>query len=170
MVPITVIAALPLDTWQATRFPARLVFPGRIAELLQAIAPDLPGRSLAADSYAAASLLAYHAHRPVPVFGRGTSHARQDDIDTDWRAFAGKDLLILRRQPPLPQDYQPYFSSIETKEIALGSGTYHAVLGRAFDYEAYRSGVLAGVRDRYYRIPPQLPVGRCYFFDRYFPQ
>ena len=170
MIPIAVLGALPLDSWQSTRFHARLVFPGRIAELLQAIAADLPNRSLAADSYAAASLLAYHAHRPVPVFGRGTSHARQDDIDTDWRAYAGKDLLILRREPPLPQDYQPYFGSIEVKRIALGSGSYHAVLGRAFNYDAYRDGVLAGVRDLYYRIPPRLPVGRCYFFERYFPR
>ncbi len=169
MIPIGVIAALPLDSWKSSRFYERLVFPGRIAELLGAIAPDLAGRRLVADSYASAALLAYHAHRPVPVFGRGTSHARQDDIDTDWRSLAGKDLLILRRQPPLPQDYRPYFGSIEVKKIALGGGSYHAVLGSGFNYEAYRSGVLAEVRDRYYRIPPRLPQGRCYFFERYFP-
>ncbi len=168
-IPIAVIAALPLETWQATRFYGRLVFPGRIAELLGAVAPDLPGRVLATDSYASAALLAYHERLPVPVFGLGTSHARQDDINTDWRAFGGKDILILRREAPLPQDFQPYFKSVEVKKIALGGGSYHAVLGRDFSYAAYRSGVLAGVRDHYYRIPPRLPVGRCYFFERYFP-
>ena len=168
-IPIAVVAALPLETWQASRFYARLVFPGRIAELTAAIAPDLDGRALAADSYASAALLEYHARQPVAVFGRGTSHARQDDIDTDWRALAGKDLLILRREPPLPQDYQPYFRSIGTKRISLGGGSYYAVLGTGFDYDAYKSGVLADIRDRYYRIPPRLPVGRCYFFERYFP-
>jgi hypothetical protein len=45
----------------------------------------------------------------------------------------------------------------------------HAVRGRGFDYEAYRTHVLAAVRERYYRIPAFLPVGRCYFFERYFP-
>ena len=169
-IPIAVIAAVPLDTWQSFRFYGRLVFPGRIAELLGAIAPDLPGKVLATDSYASAALLAYHARRPVPVFGLGTSHARQDDINTDWRALAGKDILILRREPPLPQDYQPYFRSIEVKKIALGGGSYHAVLGRGFSYAAYRTGVLGAVRDHYYRIPPGLPVGRCYFFERYFPR
>jgi hypothetical protein len=148
----------------------RLVFPGRIGELLGAIEPDLPNKVLAADSYASAALLAYHARRPVPVFGLGTSHARQDDINSDWRTFAGKDFLILRREPPLPQDYQPYFASIEIKKIPLGSGFYHSVVGRNFNYAAYRAGVLAQVRDRYYRIPSRLPVGRCYFFERYFPQ
>jgi len=165
-----VIVAVPLDAWQATPLHARLVFPGRIDELLGAVAPDLPGRVLAADSYSSAALLAYHARRPVPVFGRGSSHARQSDIDTDWRGHAGKDFLILRREAPPPQEYRPHFSSIEVKKIAMGGGSYYAVLGRGFDYEAYRAGVLTVVRDRYYRIPRWLPVGRCYFFERYFPR
>ncbi len=167
-VAIAVVAALPLETWQVARFSQRLVFPGRMAELMSAIEPDLPGRVLATDSYASAALLSYHARRPIPVFGRGTSHARQDDIDTDWRAYAGQDLLVLRREPPLPQDYQPYFRTVEVKKITLGGGAYHAILGRGFDYEAYRSGVLADIRERFYRIPARLPVERCYFFERYF--
>jgi len=168
-VSIAVIAALPLETWQSTRFYGRLVFPGRIAELTEAIAPAVPGRILATDSYASAALLAYHARRPVPVFGLGTSHARQDDINSDWRSFAGKDFVILRRELPLPQDYAPYFAGIEVRKIALGGGTYHAVLGHGFNYAAYRDGVLAVVRERFYRIPPRLPVGHCYFFERYYP-
>jgi 4-amino-4-deoxy-L-arabinose transferase-like glycosyltransferase len=168
-VPIAVIAALPLDTWQSTRLYPRLVFPGRIAELTVAIAPDLKGRVVATDSYASAALLEYHLRQPVAVFGRGTSHARQDDIDTDWRALDGRDVVILRRELPAPGEYAPYFRSLETRQIALGGGSYHALIGKGLDYGAYRAGVLAQVRDRYYRIPPRLPVGRCYFFERYFP-
>jgi hypothetical protein len=170
MIPIAVIAALPLQTWHATRFYDRLVFPGRISELSAALGPDLAGKVLATDSYASAALLEYHLRRPVPVFGRGTSHARQSDLATDWRTHDGKDLVILRREPPLPQDYQPYFHAVETKRIPLGEGIYHAVRGSGFSYQAYRAGVLAAVREHYYRIPPRLPVGRCYFFERYFPE
>ena len=169
MIPIAIAAALPLEAWQASRFYARLVFPGRISELLAA-APGPPGAVLATDSYASAALLAYHARRPVPVFGRGTSHARQSDIETDWRNLAGKDMLLLRREAPPAQEYQPYFREIEIKKIPLGGGAYHALIGRGFDYEAYRRGVLADVRERYYRIPAWLPAGRCYFFERYFPR
>ena len=167
-IPIAVVAALPLDTWQSYRFYGRLVFPGRISELMSAIGPDLPGKVLATDSYASAALLAYHARRPVPVFGLGTSHARQDDINTDWHSYDGTDIVVLRREPPLPQDYQPYFKSVQVKKIELRGGSYHAVLGRKFNFASYRSGVLAAVRDQYYRIPAALPVGRCYFFERYF--
>lgn len=165
--PIAVIGALPLDAWKASRLYGRLVFPGRIDELLAAAGPDLAGKVLATDSYASAALLEYHARQPVAVFGRGTSHARQDDIDTDWRALAGRDLVILRREPPLAQDYAPYFRSIEVKRLPLGGGSYHAIIGRGLDYEAYRRGVLDDVRARFYRIPALLPVGRCYFFERY---
>lgn len=167
-IPVVVIAALPLDTWQASRFYSRLVFPGRIAELNAAVAPDLAGKVLATDSYASAALLEYHTRQPVAVFGRGTAHARQDDIDTDWRDQEGRDMVILRREAPLAQDYQPYFRAIEVKRIALGGGSYHAVIGTGFNYQAYRAGVLADIREHYYRIPARLPVGRCYFFERYF--
>jgi 4-amino-4-deoxy-L-arabinose transferase-like glycosyltransferase len=169
-VPAAVVMLLPLDTWRSYSAYTRLVFPGRIAELAAAVAPDREGRALATDSYASAALLEYHLRRPVAVFGRGTSHARQDDIDTDWRRLDGRDLVILRREPPLPQDYQPYFRSIEIRRIPLGGAAYHAVLGSGFRYEAYRAGVLADIRDRFYRIPARLPVGGCYFFERYFPR
>jgi len=165
---LATVAALPADTWQSSRFYSRLVFPGRIAELAAAIAPERKGTALATDSYASAALLEYHWREPVAVFGRGSSHARQDDIDTDWRRFAGRDLLILRREAPVAQDYAPYFREFRVKRIALGGRDFHAVIGRGFDYAAYRAGVLADVRDRFYRIPPLLPLGRCYYFERYF--
>jgi hypothetical protein len=137
---------------------------------MSAVAPDLPGRELATDSYASAALLAYYLQRPVPNFGIGTAHARQSDIDTDWRAYDGKDILILRGSPPPPEDYQPYFREIKIEKIPLGGGVYHAILGRGFDYSAYRASYLTNIRDRYYRIPAVLPVVRCYFFERYFPR
>jgi 4-amino-4-deoxy-L-arabinose transferase-like glycosyltransferase len=169
MVPIAVIGVLPLETWQSSRLYPRLVFPGRIGELTAAAAPDLKGRQVATDSYASAALLEYHLRQPVAVFGRGTSHARQDDIDTDWRALDGKDIVVLRRELPSIDEYLPYFRSVDTRRYALGAGSYHALVGSGFDYAAYRRGVLADVRDRYYRIPSRLPVGHCYFFERYFP-
>ena len=38
-VPIAVIGLLPLETWKDAKFSSRLVFPGRIAELLAQSAP-----------------------------------------------------------------------------------------------------------------------------------
>jgi len=169
VLPIAVIGVLPLDTWKSSRLYPRLVFPGRVAELTAAAAPDLACKVLATDSYASAAMLEYHMRTPVAVIGRGTAHARQDDIDTDWRALDGRDIVILRREAPAAGEYQPYFRSVEVKQLPLSGGSYHAVIGSGFSFAAYRSSVLADIRDRYYRIPSRLPVGRCYFFERYFP-
>ncbi|HEX5611836.1 MAG TPA: glycosyltransferase family 39 protein [Burkholderiales bacterium] len=165
---IVVIAALPLEVWKSTQVYSRLAFPGRTEELLRAVADERKTRVLAADSYAAAAMLAYYARSPVPVFGIGTSHARHDDILTDWRKYAGTDFVILRREPPAIEEYHPHFASVEVRQVTLGPGKYYAVLGNHFRYEQYRATVLREIRDRYYRIPAALPVRRCYFFERYF--
>lgn len=161
------LALVPLETWQATRFYPRLVFLARAPQIAEAAMHGASGAVLASDSYSGAAILAYHTGRPVPVFGAGSSHARHDDILTDWRAYAGGDLLVLRREAPRADDYRPYFRHLELRTFEVAGAAFHAVLGRGFDYEAYRSGVLGPVRERYYRIPAWLPVGSCYFFERY---
>jgi hypothetical protein len=161
---------LPLDTWKSTAIYARLAFPGRTEELLRAVGEERKTRVLAADSYAAAAMLAYYGRGHVPVFGMGTSHARHDDILTDWRDYDGKDFVILRREAPSLEEYRAFFANVSAREVPLAAGKYHAVLGNGLRYGEYRARVLAEVRDRYYRIPRWLPVVRCYFFERYFPQ
>jgi hypothetical protein len=127
----------------------------------------MEGATLAYESYSMAAVLSFHTKRVVPVFGPGSSHARHDDILTDWRSQQGRDLLILGRDEPRLQNYRPYFRTVQARRVEARGATYHAVLGRGFDYAAYREGVLKPVRERWYRIPPALPVGRCYFFERY---
>jgi hypothetical protein len=63
--------------------------------------------------------------------------------------------------------YRPYFREVESRRFEVRGASFHAVLGRGFNYAAYREGVLKPVRERWYRIPAALPVGACYFFDRY---
>lgn len=163
-----VLAALPLETWKSNRLYSRLVLQFRTPELVAKLAPYrdfVP----ATDNYTLSSIVSYYAGRYFFVFGAGTSHARHDDIVTDVRRFAGRDILIVRRDPPPLQDYRPYFRSVEFRTIKVSGVTIHLVLGRGFDYFAYREGVLKTVRDRWYRIPAVLPVTGCYFCDKYFP-
>jgi hypothetical protein len=133
----------------------------------QPLGPLMARYRLSTDGYAVAALLAYHTRRPVPVFGAGSSHARHDDILTDWRRFEGRDLLVFRREPPALEAYRPYFREVEAQAVHARGTTHYAVLGRGFDYAAYRERVLRIVNERWYRIPAWLPVGGCYFFERY---
>ena len=166
--------AVPLETWKGVleaqgraRDYQRLVLLAHPQAVLAPLAPLAARYRLSAEGYSVAALLAYHSGRRVPVFGGGSSHARHDDILTDWRRYEGRDLLILRREPPDLEGYRPYFREVETREVPGGGTTHYAVLGRGFDYAAYREGVLKEIRERWYRIPAWLPVGGCYFFERY---
>ena len=162
-----VLAALPLETWKNSRFYSSLVLHFDTQAVLQPLGPQLARYRLATEGYSLSAVLSFHTRRNVPVFGAGSSHARHDDIVTDWRRQQGRDFLILLRDAPLLDDYRPYFRELESQRVQARGAGYFAVLGRGFDYAAYREGVLKQVRERWYRIPPWLPVGRCYFFERY---
>jgi len=148
------------------------------------------GYELAADGYSAAITLSYYrlreaelraggdarqlkaamaAGRPpyVFVFGEASSHARHDDLVTDFRRLAGKNIVILRKSPSQDADYKPYFAGVEYRDFDIAGARYYLVLGRAFDYPAYRTAVLEKVRQRYYGVPGYLPHGRCVFCERY---
>jgi len=163
VVVLVVLLALPLETWKGRRVYQNIVLLAHTEAVLQA----LPSGTPAYESYSMAAVLSFHAKRTVPVYGPGSSHARHDDILTDWRAYQGRDLAILRRDEPVLAQYRPYFREVEARRFEVRGAPFYAVLGRGFDYAAYREGVLKPVRERWYRIPPWLPVGRCYFFERY---
>lgn len=163
-----VLAAVPLETWKSNRLYSRLVLQFRTAELVEKLAPYRDFEP-ATDNYTLSSIVSYYAGRYFFVFGAGTSHARHDDIVTDMRRFAGKNILIVRRDAPPEQDYRPYFRALEFRTLDVSGVSVHLVLGRGFDYPAYRDGVLKMVRDRWYRIPAMLPIANCYFCEKYFP-
>lgn len=161
------LALPPLESWKDTRLYQRLVLLADPQAVLEPLGPLLARYRLSTEGYAVAALLAYHTRRPVPVFGAGSSHARHDDILTDWRRYEGRDLLVFRRDPPDLEVYRPYFREVEARSVEARGTTHYAVLARGFDYAAYREHVLKVVNERWYRIPSWLPVGRCYFFERY---
>jgi len=159
---------VPLEAWRGTGIHDRLVFVSRTPEVLagaRRVAGMVP---LAADRYSSAAVLAYHARADVFVFGAGSSHARQDDLRTDFRALAGRDVAILRRERPALEDYRSYFRFVEILHFVVNGSTFYVVLGKEFDFEAYKERVLKDVRDRYYRRPAWLPAMRCGFCERYF--
>ena len=165
-----VILALPLAAWQHTPYAKGALLMLKPQVLLEQLAPYQGKYALATEGYSMAAILTYHAGENVLVFGEGSSHARHDDIVTDFRRLQGKNILVLLKNPPEFANYGPYFKSIEFGEIDFYFAKYYLVLGSGFDYAAYRAGVLRRVKERYYAIPDYLPMGGCYFCERYFPQ
>lgn len=160
-------ATQPIERWQGNRLYDGIVFHFRINDVLAQIKPYESEFEIAADGYSAAVTATYYRGRYVFVFGEASSHARHDDIVTDFRKFAGRNIAVLRKSPPEDAQYRPYFDSVEYRSFEVAGATFHLVLGRGFRYEVYRDRVLRSMRDRYYAMPSYLPRGHCDFCERY---
>ena len=165
---ILVVSRLPLETWQKTRLYDGIVLTFEHEALAREMAPYQKDWVLAMDGYSNAVTLGYNLRQYVVVFGVASSHARHDDLGTDFRALAGRDFLILRKSEPNPEDYRKYFRSVSVDSFEVRGARFWRVKGTGFDYPAYRDGVLAEVRRKYYAIPTWLPQRGCYMCDRYF--
>ncbi len=164
-----VILLMPMAAWQATPYARGAVLMFKAAELLEQVESYSDRFVLASDGYSMAAILSYSARSNVLVFGEASSHARHDDIVTDFRKLNGKNILVLLKQPPVFDRFGPYFRSIEFSELTLHGAKFYLVLGQGFDYASYRDQVLRRVKEKYYAVPAWLPMGACYFCERYFP-
>jgi hypothetical protein len=168
---IVMISAMPMETWIKTKWYDGIVFMLRNDEIVEQVRPyEKQGFLLASDGYTPAAIISYHYGKNFFVFGSGSTFARQDDIITDFRAFKGRDMLIVKKSAPELTQYAPYFQRVEVKEFPLRGVTFYFVLGYSFNYDQYRQSVLQPIKDRYYRIPGYLPHAPCYFCVKYFPE
>ena len=170
------LVSLPLSTWKGSNLHAGAVFTWRGGELAQQLQEPLArcgeGCVVAMESYSSAATLSYALRRPVVVFGDGSFHGRQDDLDTDFRSLDGRDFLIVRKETVREESYSPYFSRIDIASFAIDGVPMHVVRGQGFRYAVYHERMLTRVRDRYYRfdrLPSWLPQLGCPLTDRYFP-
>ena len=167
VIAVLAIGFTHVDQWQGKPHYFSIVRSFRTTELLAQV--RTPDSVLMADGYSPASVYGYMIGRYVPVFGPGKFHARQDDLLVDFSVYQGKTIRILvsDSEPPPLDDYRPYFDSVQHLSFVQDGVTFYAVEGRNFNYEAYRKGVLGEIFQRYYAIPPWLPMTGCPFCVRY---
>jgi hypothetical protein len=170
LLPIMVIAFMPMETWNKHRLYNDIVYTLQPEKIIEVIRPyEEEQFLLATNSYSSAAVISYHSGSNFFVFGEGSFHARQDDILTDFKQFEGRNILTLRKSIPDMADYTPYFKRVETRPFSLRGANFYLVLGYGFNYEQYKKGVLKPIRERYYNIPAFLPHAPCYFCEKYFP-
>ncbi|MFA7664496.1 MAG: glycosyltransferase family 39 protein [Burkholderiaceae bacterium] len=168
---IAVLLALPTETYRHWKGYPGLVMTMHVDELAEALEPWRGRYAIASSGYSPAVTLGYGLGSYVFVFGPGSSHARHDDILTDLRGLAGKDILVVRKDGDYSRtEYEPFFDSVAYRTLALRGVVFHLIEGHGFRYEPYRDEVLETIRQRWYAVPQWLPSGSCYFCDRYFPE
>jgi hypothetical protein len=169
MAAIFVISRLPLETWNKTKIYSGLVLTFESRAILKALEPEAKDWVLAMDGYSNAVTMGYNARRYFIVFGEASSHARHDDILTDFRTLDQRNILVLRKTEPDLAAYQPYFRRVTVDSFVVRGARFWRVKGEGFNYPTYRDGILASVKHKYYALPHWLPQTACYFCERYFP-
>ena len=169
VIAIVGISFTAVERWQKMNSYESVVMAIEAREIASRLEPYRNDYVFASNGYADAVAMGYYAERYFLVFGEASSHARHDDILTDFRSLDGKNILILRKSAPGEGEYASYFREAKVETFTLHGVTFYLTLGQGFNYARYRDQVLTTVRDKYYRIPGHLPQTACYFHDRYWP-
>jgi len=165
---VAAIAWAPLSWWQHTRLHDRAVFLRETPALVAALQQDMAaGATLMARTYNPATMLAFHHKQYVPVFGVGRHHARQDDLQVDFREFDGQTLRIFDYNPPDLADFAPYFERVSSRQWVIEGVAFYAVDGVGFRYQPYRETVLASITEQFHQVPHWLPNLGSPFCERY---
>ena len=125
------------------------------------------GYHITTQSYGPASVMSYYAGENVAVIGQGSHYARQDDLNTDYRLWQGENVLIFSYMKNSLQKFESLFRQHHYKTISVKGVEFYILLGQSFDYQEYKQQHLKPAL-RYYQIPAVLPVGECYYYNKYF--
>jgi 4-amino-4-deoxy-L-arabinose transferase-like glycosyltransferase len=172
LMPIARWPDIPVVGWMAQRYYADIVMGFHGDEIYQRIHEDGGDPVLATPGYTTSALMEYHTGRHFVVFNDDDRNGRNDDKVTDFRRLDGRDFSILSTLPvtaPEKKDYRKYFSDVRIETFTVHGARYRLVKGFGFRYKLYLRRHLKKVLKDCYDIPGYLPVGDCFFYDRYFP-
>ena len=132
--------------------------------LPRALAPLLEGRQLAVMEYGIGAALENAGLGKAVVFSRSV-FGRNQDLEVDFRALDGADMLVLVNGPRPEPALEALFAGARWQELRTARGRYQVILGSGFRYEAYRAAWIAPVLAAYYDRSP-FPYRRC-VMERY---
>lgn len=165
---VAILLALPPGLAKRNRNYNAIVMGVHSQSVVDSIKPYEKEFTLATGSYADSAVMSYHYGKYFLVFGAGSYHGRQDDLITDFRKLNGGNILVLAKSPPNMENFGQYFKRVEVRQFTVHGAVFHIVLGCGFEYETYRDTVLKGIKEKYYNIPPWLPLKADYFSQKYF--
>ncbi|NVM20611.1 MAG: glycosyltransferase family 39 protein [Desulfobacterales bacterium] len=172
---IIIVAALslPVETFKKHEYYRDIVMGFYGDEIYENLKKHNSKYVLGTPGYTTAALMTYHSDQRFIVFMDYDRNGRNDDKVTDFRSLDGRNILILSTLKVKERqhgEYKDYFERVAVDTINVRGYDYTIVLGEGFKYEKYRNGYLTKILQDCYDIPKLLPVGDCFFCDRYFPE
>jgi len=119
-------------------------------------------------SYSTASLLSHFCQKDVTVLFNNSKYGRFDDKLFDVRDIADKEIMLFNKREINEEELKSACSSYELGSFEVEGATFYNAKCNGFNYDEYKKRYLDFQNDNFYNIPSWLPVGECYFKERYY--
>jgi len=120
--------------------------------------------------YSTASVLSYHCQKEITVLFSTSKYGRMDDKLLDIRTLKNKDITLFNKRPIKEKQLKEVCKSYEIKQVDIKKAKFYMATCREFNYDNYKSLYLDKQNEKFYNIPDWLPIGKCYFKDRYYSE
>lgn len=119
-------------------------------------------------SYSTASLLSHYCKRDMTVLFNNSKYGRFDDKLLDVRTIADKDITIFNKSQINEELLKGVCNSYMLESFETDGATFYTAKCNGFEYDEYKKRYLDVQNEKFYNIPSWLPVGECYFKERYY--
>ena len=126
-------------------------------------------KKLFATGYTPAAVLSYHCKKDIKMLFNNSKFGRLDDKLLDVRTLKDQDLVLFRtKKISQTSDIAKVCQELDTQILEIDDAKFYISRCKKFDYKKYKQYYLDVQKKKFYNIPKWLPVGKCYFFNRYY--
>ena len=119
-------------------------------------------------SYSTSSVLSHYCKKEVTVLFSTSKYGRMDDKLLDVRTISDKDITLFNKRPIKEAQLKQVCKSYNIKKVEIEKANFYMATCKEFNYENYKTFYLDVQNKKFYNIPDWLPIGECYFKDRYY--
>jgi len=162
---LLVILFLPISLFKDAKYYSDIVYatnPKKICNELKKY------NNLYTFGYTTASMLSYSCKRDIKMVFSGSKFGRLDDKLLDVRTLNGKNIAVFDNGKIVKKDFRGVCSDVKVDKFNVMGAEFYVGECKNFNYKKYKQTYLKSIKEKYYNIPKWLPVGKCYFTDRYF--
>ena len=127
-----------------------------------------PYNDLFTTGYTSASILSYHCKKDIKVILNNSKYGRLDDKLINIKKLQHKTIQIFYKSLPNKKELKKVFEKVSIKSFVVLNQTFYIAICKNLNYKSYKKQYLDIQKEKFYNIPEWLPVGKCYFLDRYY--
>jgi hypothetical protein len=118
--------------------------------------------------YTSASILSYHCNKNIKMIMNNSKYGRLDDKLVDIRELENKTMYIFNKNIPNIERLNKIFEDVTIEKIKILNKLFYISKCKNLKYKEYKKYYLDIQKEKFYNIPSWLPIGDCYFKDRYY--